>query len=110
MALRSSTSRMETVMRPLYQTFGFAYHPRMFGNPDFAHTGLKIAVFLDGCFFHGCPLHYREPVNNSRFWRRKIAKSRSRDAEVTTRLEKGGWRVIRHWEHDVLLRGARRAE
>ena len=75
------------------------------GRPDFCFPVQRLAVFIDGCFWHGCPRHYREPGSNVIFWRSKIARNRSRDREVTRLLRKSGWRVIRFWEHD--LRGTR---
>lgn len=67
---------------------------------DIAFPGLKIAVFVDGCFWHGCPKHASWPKQNAEFWRRKIETNRSRDADTDGRLEAIGWRVIRVWEHE----------
>jgi DNA mismatch endonuclease (patch repair protein) len=77
-------------------------HPRgVFGSPDFGNKARRIAVFIDGCFWHGCPRCYREPKSNIEFWREKIKRNRQRDTEVTSKLESGGWRVIRVWEHEL---------
>lgn len=77
-------------------------HPKgIYGNPDFGNKAGKIAVFVDGCFWHGCPEHYREPKSNVEFWREKIRRNRERDAAVSTVLEAMGWRVIRVWEHEL---------
>jgi len=67
---------------------------------DVAFTRAKIAVFLDGCFWHGCPQHFVEPKTNSTFWLSKIAKNRERDLDTTARLENSGWTVVRFWEHE----------
>jgi DNA mismatch endonuclease (patch repair protein) len=70
------------------------------GWPDVAFTRLKLAVFVDGCFWHGCPEHYRPPREHADFWRRKLERNRRRDAEVGERLEASGWIVIRCWGHE----------
>jgi DNA mismatch endonuclease (patch repair protein) len=71
------------------------------GKPDFVFPQLKVAVFVDGCFWHGCPLHGTQPATNRAFWRRKIARNRQRDREVGRALRRAGWRVIRIWEHGL---------
>jgi DNA mismatch endonuclease, patch repair protein len=67
---------------------------------DVAFPGVRVAVFVDGCFWHGCPLHHRPSFKNSDFWRMKIEGNRTRDAETDALLAQAGWRVIRVWEHD----------
>lgn len=73
----------------------------IFGRPDFVIESAKIAVFLDGCFFHGCPKHYRQPVQNKEYWSAKVARNRQHDLLVTRTLKAEGWRVIRIWEHEL---------
>lgn len=73
----------------------------MVGRPDFVLPSLRIAIFLDGCFFHGCPLHYREPKQNSEYWIAKVARNKLHDKAVTKELKAKGWRVIRIWEHEL---------
>ena len=67
-------------------------------RPDFIFPKLKLAVFVDGCFWHGCPKHGTQPKGNAAFWWRKFATNKKRDALVTQTLRKNGWRVIRIWE------------
>ena len=67
---------------------------------DVAFPGLKVAVFVDGCFWHGCPEHVTWPKHNADFWRKKIESNRSRDADTNVRLNEKGWTVIRIWEHE----------
>jgi DNA mismatch endonuclease (patch repair protein) len=57
-------------------------------------------VFIDGCYWHGCPEHYIEPASNVEYWRPKIARNRERDAETTAALTSAGWRVLRYWSHE----------
>ncbi len=67
---------------------------------DIAFTRARIAVFLDGCFWHGCPEHATRPKANAEWWRVKLEKNMSRDRETTTHLENSGWTVLRFWEHE----------
>ena len=67
---------------------------------DVAFPGLKIAVFIDGCFWHGCPEHATWPKQNAEFWRQKIEANRVRDADTNARLRDIGWTVLRFWEHE----------
>ncbi len=67
---------------------------------DIAWSTAKIAVFLDGCFWHGCPQHATQPKANAEWWRAKLDKNMARDQETTTHLEARGWTVLRFWEHE----------
>lgn len=67
---------------------------------DVAFPGLRIAVFVDGCFWHGCPEHATWPKQNAEFWRQKIETNRARDADTNSRLRDIGWTVLRFWEHE----------
>ena len=68
---------------------------------DIAFPRLKVAVFVDGCFWHGCPIHATWPKRNAEFWRQKIEANRLRDADTTARLRDEGWTVLRIWEHEA---------
>lgn len=70
------------------------------GRPDIALTRAKVAVFLDGCFWHGCPLHGTWPKSNADWWKAKIGRNVGRDARVREQLEQEGWLVLRYWAHD----------
>jgi DNA mismatch endonuclease (patch repair protein) len=73
----------------------------VFGKPDFVFPKHKLAVFVDGCFWHGCPIHATQPRTNAEFWREKITRNQARDRLVTRTLRRAGWRVMRIWEHDL---------
>ncbi len=75
-------------------------------RPDFVFPKLKLALFVDGCFWHGCPRHATKPANNHAFWKKKLAGNKTRDWQVNRTLRRSGWRVIRIWECD--LRNAER--
>ncbi len=71
------------------------------GTPDFALPEHRVAIFVDGCFFHGCPIHYREPKENSAYWIKKLRENRKRDRRVNKQLREEGWTVLRIWEHEL---------
>lgn len=68
----------------------------------------EVAVFVDGCFWHGCPQHGTNAKQNAAFWSAKIAQNRTRDADTNTRLEQAGWIVVRVWEHEDPTETAKR--
>lgn len=68
---------------------------------DIVFTRARIAVFIDGCFWHGCPEHYQAPVRNGDFWLAKRTRNRERDAETDAALTAAGWTPLRFWEHEV---------
>jgi DNA mismatch endonuclease, patch repair protein len=68
---------------------------------DFVFRPVRLALFVDGCFWHGCPRHATKPKNNRAFWRRKLSGNRARDQLVTRTLRRAGWRVLRIWEHEL---------
>lgn len=73
----------------------------VYGKPDFIFRKYKVAIFIDGCFWHKCSLHFTMPKSNRIFWRRKIAANVLRDKKVKTVLMKKGWTVLRYWEHEL---------
>ena len=87
---------------------GWRRNQALFGRPDFVFPHIKLAVFVDGCFWHACPTHCNMPVQNRRFWKRKLDANRRRDRLVRRTLESHGWRVVRVWEHELSPRNQRR--
>lgn len=71
------------------------------GRPDVVFVRAKVAIFVDGCFWHGCPLHGTRPASNAIFWAEKIKRNQQRDQQVDSKLSAAGWRVLRLWEHEV---------
>ena len=67
---------------------------------DIAFPGKKVAVFIDGCFWHGCTEHRNIPAHNRDWWKDKIEQNRSRDRDTDEKLHDAGWYVLRYWEHD----------
>ncbi|PJA29542.1 MAG: very short patch repair endonuclease [candidate division Zixibacteria bacterium CG_4_9_14_3_um_filter_46_8] len=80
---------------------GWVRNYKLTGKPDFAFSRLKIAIFIDGCFWHGCPNHCRMPSSNMDYWNNKIEKNKIRDKKIKKALRMKGWQVIRIWEHEI---------
>jgi DNA mismatch endonuclease, patch repair protein len=85
---------------------GWRRHRSVVGSPDFSFSRERVAVFVDGCFWHGCPKHCRIPKTNRSYWEQKLAANRLRDRLVNRTLRKNGWRVVRIWEHALAKREA----
>jgi len=82
---------------------GWAIQPKdIIGKPDIYFNRKKIAVFLDGCFWHGCPKCGHYPKTNSKFWKTKILRNKERDNEKRRLLKKKGIKVVRYWEHQII--------
>ena len=84
---------------------GWRRNQTVFGKPDFVFPKARLALFVDGCFWHGCPKHGNTPANNRAFWKKKMAANKARDRRVNRILRRDGWRVVRIWEHDLAKRG-----
>jgi len=97
--IRSSHTSPELVLKAKLK--GFEHNPNEFGKPDFVNYPKKSVIFVDGCFWHGCSEHYREPKQNKKYWEQKIKRNISRGYEVNIAYENAGWKVIRIWEHDL---------
>jgi DNA mismatch endonuclease, patch repair protein len=92
----------------LHHITGWRRRRPIFGKPDFVFPKLRLAIFVDGCFWHQCPRHANLPVNNRAFWERKLAANRARDRLVGRTLRARGWRVLRVWEHELARRNEMR--
>ena len=88
-----------------HKVTGWRRHTSVTGKPDFAFRKERVAIFVDGCFWHACPKHSNMPVSNRVFWRSKLLANTARDRLVNRMLRKNGWRVVRIWEHDLAKRG-----
>jgi DNA mismatch endonuclease (patch repair protein) len=75
---------------------------------DLVFTRAKVAVFVDGCFWHGCPQHHTIAKTNAGFWASKVQANRERDTDTTYSLVEAGWKVLRFWEHEEPVDVARR--
>ena len=98
-----NTSPERVLRRALWQS-GIRYRLHLrtpHGRPDLVLTRQRVAVFIDGCFWHGCPEHYVYPRTQQEFWLRKLSENVRRDCTQTLAFEHAGWRVCRLWEHEV---------
>jgi len=80
---------------------GWRRNEPLVGKPDFVFRTARLALFVDGCFWHFCPKHSHFPESNDLFWRNKFSRNRARDRFVTRQLRIRGWRVLRIWEHEL---------
>lgn len=96
-ANRTTELRLAAALR-LFGLKGWRRHLPLPGKPDFAWRKEKVAVFVDGCFWHGCPRCYRAPRHNAAFWKAKVEGNRRRDRRADRQLRAMGWRVLRIWE------------
>jgi DNA mismatch endonuclease (patch repair protein) len=94
---RSTEEAMSRVLRRAGLT-GYRRQWPIAGKPDFAWPGLRVALFVDGCFWHGCPSCHRPSKSNVSFWEKKVSDNRRRDKRVARRLRREGWSVLRVWE------------
>jgi len=93
----------EVLLRKALWRLGLRYRlaVKMPGRPDLVFPRCEAVLFIDGCFWHGCPKHLKWLKNNASFWKKKILGNQSRDAEITRILRRDGWKVIRVCEHEI---------
>ncbi len=84
-----------------FRITGWRRRIAIFGSPDFVFQKARLAIFVDGCFWHGCPVHGSLPDTNRAFWMRKLSQNKKRDLLVDRELRKAGWIVIRIWQHEL---------
>jgi len=103
-SVRNQDTAPEMRLRRALWSIGLRYRTRTRienAKPDIAFLGKRLLVFVDGCFWHGCPRHYTKPAENAAFWSSKIEKNRARDARNNQALDAKGWKVLRVWECEV---------
>lgn len=103
---RSRDTQPELAIRSIIHGRGLRYRvaarplARQRFTADIVFKGMRVAVFVDGCFWHGCPDHYRRPGSNTDYWDAKVSRNRDRDRAVDRMLTDAGWAVLRAWEHE----------
>jgi DNA mismatch endonuclease (patch repair protein) len=115
-ANRGTDTRPEVALRAALHRRGFRFRknarldlaPGRRVRPDIVFPKLRLAIFVDGCYWHGCSLHRSIPVSNTAFWRTKIEGTRERDEIQNEWLMMSGWTVIRVWEHEPATEAAER--
>ena len=115
-ANKSRDTSAELKVRTLLHKHGLRYRvdirpePELRRRADIVFTKARIAIFIDGCFWHGCPDHYVEPKTNASYWKQKISGNVTRDLETTAQLERRGWTVLRFWSHTPSIDAATKIE
>lgn len=101
--IRSTDTKPELALRKRLFADGMRFRTRLKlpGKPDIAFTRARLAVFIDGCFWHGCPQHGTSPRSNTDYWSTKLQRNRERDRAIDAELEADGWEVMRYWEHEI---------
>ncbi|WP_449061616.1 very short patch repair endonuclease [Planomonospora algeriensis] len=113
-ANRGRDTRPELALRRAAHALGLRYRvsvrplPSVRRTADMVFTKAKVAVFMDGCFWHGCPEHHTKSATNAEYWAEKVRRNRERDAETDRLLKESGWTVIRIWEHEDPVDSANR--
>ena len=98
--IRSRNTKPEISLKKKLK--GFAYQPKEFGRPDFINYRRKIVFFIDGCFWHQCPVHSKIPKQNQKYWSPKLRRNLTRAKEVEIAYKNSGWKVVRMWEHELM--------
>ena len=101
--IKGRDTKPEVCLRRALWATGLRYrlNLKIPGRPDLVFPRPKVAVFVDGCFWHACPIHCQLPASNAPFWQKKLKANARRDREVNRQLEELGWLVIRIWEHEI---------
>jgi DNA mismatch endonuclease (patch repair protein) len=102
-SVRNKNTDLEIKLRRALWKAGLRYrvNSKLPGKPDIVFPKKKLAIFIDGCFWHGCPIHGTKPKTNAEFWKTKIKLNIERDLRITSQLTDMGWLVIRVWGHEV---------
>lgn len=103
-AVKGSDTSLEVAVRSALWRRGLRFRKNVAslpGKPDIVFPGPKVVVFIDSCFWHGCPDHVRMPKSNREYWKRKIARNKQRDRETNKQYEELDWAVLRVWEHEL---------
>jgi DNA mismatch endonuclease (patch repair protein) len=109
---RPRDTRPELALRRAVHALGLRYRvsarplPGLSRTADLAFRRARVAVFMDGCFWHGCPQHHTVASTNAEYWAEKVRRNRERDAETDRLLEESGWLSVRVWEHEDPLEAA----
>ncbi|MCY8698783.1 very short patch repair endonuclease [Bacillus spizizenii] len=103
-AVKSKNTKIEKVVSKEIWRRGIRFRKNvknLKGKPDIAIKKYKIVIFIDSCFWHGCPLHGRIPKSNVEFWNNKIKRNIERDKSINQYYTRKGWNILRIWEHDL---------
>lgn len=102
--IRSTNTRIEKDVTKALWNFGYRFRKNVKtlpGKPDIAIQKYKIVIFLDSCFWHKCPEHFKKPKSNLEYWEPKIKRNIERDAEINQYYKDNNWHILRIWEHEI---------
>ncbi len=103
-AVKSNDSKMEIKFRSALWRSGLRFYKNvksLSGKPDIVFPKKKVVIFLDSCFWHGCPEHLRMPKSNLDYWQPKIERNKKRDSEINAYYSENNWQIFRIWEHEL---------
>lgn len=103
-AVKAKDTKLEIAFRSALWKHGmrFCKHVKSLpGKPDIVFPSLRMSIFIDSCFWHGCPIHFRIPKSNINYWEHKINRNRQRDEEINRKYKEMGWEIVRIWEHEI---------
>ncbi|KJK55182.1 DNA mismatch repair protein Vsr [Saccharothrix sp. ST-888] len=105
-AIKARDTKPELLIRQILHAQGLRYRvaarplPHLRRTADIVFGPTKVAVFIDGCYWHGCPTHYVPPKTNQGYWSEKVVRNMERDRDTDSQLTEAGWLVLRFWEHE----------
>ena len=102
--IKSSNTKIEKDITKALWNLGYRFRKNVKdlpGKPDIAIKKYKIVIFLDSCFWHKCPEHFKKPKSNLEYWEPKIKRNVERDAEINSYYQQKNWHILRIWEHEV---------
>lgn len=103
-AVKAKNTKLENVFRSALWRRGLRFRKHVKnlpGKPDIVFPSCRVAVFIDSCFWHGCPLHVRMPKSNIDYWEHKINRNKQRDEELNQKYKEMEWELVRIWEHEI---------
>ena len=103
-SIKRDDTKIEIKVKKALFGLGYRYRKNVtgyLGSPDILFRQKKVAIFLDSCFWHACPLHFRRPKSNIEYWDKKIEKNKQRDNKINKYYKENDWVLLRFWEHSV---------
>lgn len=101
-SIKSKNSKPELILWSVLDHRSFRRYPKITGRPDIGCQKRKIAIFVDGCFWHGCPNCYKPPTTRASYWAEKLERNTTNDRKVNELLGRKGFKVLRFWEHQII--------
>jgi DNA mismatch endonuclease, patch repair protein len=103
-AIKSTGTKLEVTVMDALEKRGYRFvrnDKELTGKPDLSFKEIRTVVFVDSCFWHGCPIHYKRPKSNQEYWDKKFERNRARDEVVNQHYIEEGWGIMRVWEHEL---------